>query len=67
MVSSALHRYFPTRDDLLTALIIEGYRALGDAVEAADAAEARDDFRGRWRAATTALRTWRWTTRMSTP
>jgi AcrR family transcriptional regulator len=58
MVSSALHRYFPTRDDLLTALIIEGYRSVGDAVEAADAAEPRDDFPARWRAATTAIRAW---------
>lgn len=58
MVSSALHRYFPTRDDLLTALIIEGYRALGDAVEAADAGAPADDFPARWRAATTAVRTW---------
>ena len=58
MVSSALHRYFPTRDDLLTALIIEGYRALGDAVEAADAAAPRDDFPARWKSAATALRSW---------
>ena len=32
MASSALYRYFPSRDDLLTALIIEAYTALGDAV-----------------------------------
>ena len=32
MVSSALYRYFPSRDDLLTALIIDGYNAVGDAV-----------------------------------
>lgn len=36
MVSSALYRYFPSRDDLLTALIIDAYNAIGDAVEAAD-------------------------------
>ncbi|MBP2371120.1 TetR/AcrR family transcriptional regulator [Pseudonocardia parietis] len=35
MVSSALHRYFPTRDDLLTALIVQSYDALADAVTAA--------------------------------
>jgi AcrR family transcriptional regulator len=38
MVSSALYRYFASRDDLLTALIIDAYNALGAAVEDADAA-----------------------------
>ena len=37
MVSSALYRYFPSRDDLLTALIIDAYEALGQAAEAAAA------------------------------
>lgn len=32
MVSSAIYRYFPSRDDLLTALIAESYGNLGDAV-----------------------------------
>ncbi|WP_409328623.1 TetR/AcrR family transcriptional regulator [Trujillonella humicola] len=36
MASSAVYRYFPSRDDLLTRLIIEGYDALGEAAEAAD-------------------------------
>ena len=36
MASSALYRYFPSRDDLLTRLIIEGYDALGAAAEGAD-------------------------------
>jgi AcrR family transcriptional regulator len=35
MVSSALYRYFPSRDDLLTALIIDAYNAAGSAVKAA--------------------------------
>ena len=48
MVSSAIYRYFPSRDDLLTALIIDGYDALGEAVELADAARPPDDFAGRW-------------------
>ncbi|HVT66303.1 MAG TPA: helix-turn-helix domain-containing protein, partial [Trebonia sp.] len=38
MVSSALYRYYPSRDDLLTALIIDAYNALGDAAERAIAA-----------------------------
>jgi len=36
MVSSAVYRYFPSRDDLLTRLIIDGYDALGAAAEEAD-------------------------------
>ncbi|TVT59107.1 TetR/AcrR family transcriptional regulator [Amycolatopsis rhizosphaerae] len=36
MVSSALYRYFPSRDQLLTALIIDAYNALGEAAEAGD-------------------------------
>jgi AcrR family transcriptional regulator len=58
MVSSAIYRYFPSRDDLLTALIIDGYNAIGEAVEAADAAGGRDDYPGRWRAAARAAREW---------
>ena len=36
MASSGIYRYFPSRDDLLTALIIDAYDALGAAAEAAD-------------------------------
>ncbi|KAA9164921.1 TetR/AcrR family transcriptional regulator [Amycolatopsis acidicola] len=36
MVSSALYRYFPSRDHLLTALIIDAYNAIGEAAEAAE-------------------------------
>ncbi|MEU3709840.1 TetR/AcrR family transcriptional regulator [Streptomyces catenulae] len=38
MASSALYRYFPSRDDLLTALILDAYHAIGAAAEAADPA-----------------------------
>ena len=58
MVSSALYRYFPSRDDLLTALIIDAYDALGDSAERAVAALPRADVRGRWRACCTAVRGW---------
>jgi AcrR family transcriptional regulator len=58
MVSSAIYRYFPSRDDLLTALIIDGYNAIGEAVEKADAACARDDYTGRWLAVCRAVRGW---------
>lgn len=36
MASSAVYRYFPSRDDLLTRLIIDGYDDLGEAAEQAD-------------------------------
>lgn len=58
MVSSALYRYFDSRDALLTALIIEAYDSLGDAVEAVEGAVARDDLAGRWRAVCDATRAW---------
>ncbi len=58
MVSSAIYRYFPSRDDLLTHLIIDAYNAVGDAAETADAAVARDDYLGRWMAVCHATRTW---------
>ena len=43
MVSSALYRYFPSRDELLTALIIDAYDALGEAAEAAERRPRRAD------------------------
>ena len=58
MVSSAVYRYFPSRDDLLTALIIDGYNAIGAAVEQADGGCRRDDHHGRWLAACRAVRDW---------
>jgi AcrR family transcriptional regulator len=58
MVSSAVYRYFPSRDSLLTALIIDAYDALGSAVEAADAGQPRSEFRSRWRAICHSVRNW---------
>jgi AcrR family transcriptional regulator len=58
MVSSAIYRYFPSRDDLLTTLIIDGYNAVGTAVEKADAAWPAEDYAGRWLAACRAVREW---------
>ena len=59
MVSSALYRYFASRDELLTALILDAYNDLGATVEAADAAVTdRADLRGRWLAAARAVRGW---------
>jgi AcrR family transcriptional regulator len=59
MVSSALYRYFASRDDLLTALIIDAYNDMGETAEQADAAVAdRHDVRNRWLAVARALRQW---------
>ena len=58
MVSSAIYRYFPSRDDLLTALIIDGYDAIGQTAEQADAACPRDGYTGRWLAVGHAIRAW---------
>jgi AcrR family transcriptional regulator len=59
MVSSALYRYFASRDDLLTALIIDAYNALGEAVEAGDTGVTdRGDLWGRWLACCHAVRRW---------
>jgi AcrR family transcriptional regulator len=58
MVSSAVYRYYPSRDSLLTALIIDAYDSLGAAVETADAGQPRSDLRGRWRAICHSARNW---------
>ncbi|MEU9453530.1 TetR/AcrR family transcriptional regulator [Streptomyces sp. NPDC048277] len=62
MVSSALYRYFPSRDDLLTALIIDAYDSLGEAAEAAHAAAVDADADAaparRWVAVCEAVRGW---------
>lgn len=59
MVSSAVYRYFPSRDDLLTALLIAAYDDLGQAAEKADDAVAdRGDAEARWLATCRAVRQW---------
>ncbi|HJP74762.1 MAG TPA: TetR/AcrR family transcriptional regulator [Pseudonocardiaceae bacterium] len=57
MVSSALYRYFPSRDDLLTALIIDAYNSLGDAVAEADPGP-DTAARLRWHAVCEKVREW---------
>lgn len=56
VVSSAVYRYFPSRDDLLTALIVDAFDAIGALAEAA-AAEPGSP-RGRWVGVCRALRAW---------
>src|SRR3712207_1688537 len=56
MASSAVYRYFASRDELLTRLIIDGYDALGAAAEDADDPEAAPQER--WLEVCRAVRTW---------
>src|SRR3569833_4354853 len=58
MVSSAIYRYFPSRDELLTALIIDAYNAVGEAVEQASASLPREQLEKRWLAICHAVRDW---------
>ncbi|MDH4160092.1 MAG: TetR/AcrR family transcriptional regulator [Actinomycetota bacterium] len=58
---SALYRYFPSRDDLLTAVITRAYHDCADAVEAAMTrvrTRRRDAARLAWTAAADAYRAW---------
>ncbi|HSV41319.1 MAG TPA: TetR/AcrR family transcriptional regulator [Nocardioidaceae bacterium] len=58
MASSAVYRYFPSRDHLITALLIECYDESGAAVEAADDGVPKQRYRKRWLAMSGALRAW---------
>jgi AcrR family transcriptional regulator len=58
MVSSAVYRYFASRDELLTALIVESYDSLGAAAEQRAAATASDPPRRRWVEVARAVRGW---------
>ncbi|MFJ6466832.1 TetR/AcrR family transcriptional regulator [Streptomyces sp. NPDC091387] len=63
MVSSALYRYFPSRDELLTALIVDAYDAVGEAAESAGRAgvpgpSERAAHLARWVAVACAVRGW---------
>ncbi|MEU1801496.1 TetR/AcrR family transcriptional regulator [Streptomyces sp. NPDC019937] len=59
MVSSALYRYYPSRDELLTALIVDAYDAIGAAAETAfDATRGDGEPVARWTAVWRAARAW---------
>lgn len=58
MASSAIYRYFPSRDALLTQLIIDAYNSLADHVQQAEAEVDRDDRRQRFHAIGKAVRSW---------
>lgn len=57
MVPSALYRYFPSRDSLLTALIVEAYEAVGAVAGDADPGPAAGALL-RWLAVAAAVRRW---------
>jgi AcrR family transcriptional regulator len=58
MASSAIYRYFPSRDELLTALIIDAYDSLGASAEATVAQSGPREFVRRWKLAGLAIRSW---------
>ena len=58
MASSALYRYFSSRDELLTRLIIDAYDSLGAAAEVREATMDRNDLAGRFTATCDAVRAW---------
>jgi AcrR family transcriptional regulator len=58
MVSSAVYRYVPNRDALLTMLIIDAYNSIGAAVETAEAPCPRTDYLGRFLATCRGVRDW---------
>ncbi|MFJ4901172.1 MULTISPECIES: TetR/AcrR family transcriptional regulator [unclassified Streptomyces] len=63
MVSSALYRYFPSRDELLTALIVDAYDSVGEVAENAHRTAAPDGSApaahlARWVAVACAVRGW---------
>jgi AcrR family transcriptional regulator len=58
VVSSAVYRYFASRDDLLTALILDGYIAMAEAIEKREAIVPRRDLPGRWLALGRGTRDW---------
>src|SRR5829696_4717316 len=58
MVSSGVYRYFASRDELLTALIVESYDALGAEVERSAARHRAKAPLDRWVATCRAARRW---------
>ncbi len=58
MSSSAIYRYFPSRDALLTQLIIDAYNAIGEAAESARDATSRSQPPTQLRAVWRAIRDW---------
>ncbi|HEX3830238.1 MAG TPA: TetR/AcrR family transcriptional regulator [Sporichthyaceae bacterium] len=58
MASSAVYRYFPSREHLITALCADAYDSLGEAMGLAVAAVGRRGHARRWWAMSHAMRAW---------
>lgn len=58
MVSSAVYRYFASRDELLTALIIRAYDSLGEHIESRIEASSGQPAADRWVDAAMEIRRW---------
>lgn len=58
MSSSAIYRYFSSRDELLTELIVDGYVSIGEAAESADREHRDQGPRARFCAIAEGVRTW---------
>ena len=56
--SSALYRYFPSHDDLISALCVDAFEAAADAMATARDQVPLSDHAGRWKAVCGALRAW---------
>jgi AcrR family transcriptional regulator len=58
VTAPALYRYFPTHDDLITALVIEGFTGLAEAVEGAQESHLHLPLRDQLREVLLAYRQW---------
>ena len=58
VVSSAIYRYVPSREELLTLLVADAGASLGRAVTDAEGAVRRGDLKGRFAAVARSLRSW---------
>jgi AcrR family transcriptional regulator len=58
MASSAIYRYYPSRDDLISELCADGYASIAAALAQARDARPADDHPGRWQALCHAYRRW---------
>jgi AcrR family transcriptional regulator len=58
ITAPAIYNYYPRRDDLVTALIVDAFTSLGDTLERDDRAVAQDQFAARLAAVGYAYRQW---------
>jgi AcrR family transcriptional regulator len=56
--SSALFRYFPSYNDLISALVVDSYNSLADALNTAQDGRSSSDHAGRWLTVCLAYRQW---------